>query len=239
MMRSAGRPFTAERQLARREGRSLEADAVRVEASAPVNAVADLGPVLAAITALGGKVDKVIGVDHQEIERIRTEVSDIAGRIRTTKAEIAALRHPLASDDKIHEASAQLEAVVASTEDATNRIMSAAEHIDEVVGELKSQFKDGYQAARLQDIADHVLRIYESCNFQDLTGQRINKVVKTLAFVEERVTNMMSIWGEAELATLPLPPTIETRDEGLDLRGPAQAGANDSVSQADIDKLFG
>ena len=83
------------------------------------------------------------------------------------------------------------------------------------------------------------MRIYEACNFQDLTGQRISKVVKTLAFVEERVANMMAIWGEAELATLPLPPSIEKQDEGLDLHGPAQAGASDSVSQADIDKLFG
>lgn len=239
MIRSAGRPFTAERQLARREGRSLEADAGHVEASGPVNAVVDLGPVLAAITELNSKVDRVIGVDHQEIERIRVEVSDIAGRIRTTKAEIAALRHPLASDDKLDQASAQLGAVVASTEDATNRIMTAAEHIDEAVSELKSQIKDGYQAARLSDIADHVMRIYEACNFQDLTGQRINKVVKTLAFVEERVANMMTIWGEAELATLPLPPSIEKQDDGLDLHGPAQTGANDSVSQADIDKLFG
>ena len=239
MIRAAGRPFTAERQLARREGGSLDADAVHVEASESVNAVVDLGPVLAVINELGSRVDKVIGGDHQEIERIRIEVSDIAGRIRTTKAEIAALRHPLASDDKLDQASAQLGAVVASTEDATNRIMTAAEHIDEAVSELKTQLKDGGQTARLSDIADQVMRIYEACNFQDLTGQRINKVVKTLAFVEERVANMMAIWGEAELATLPLPPSIEKQDEGLDLHGPAQAGASDSVSQADVDKLFG
>lgn len=239
MIRASGRPFTAERQLARREGRTSEADTLRVETTETAAAVADLGPVLAAINELGSKVDKVIGVDHQEIERIRTEVSDIAGRIRTTKAEIAALRHPLASDDKLDQASAQLGAVVASTEDATNRIMTAAEYIDAAVSELKSQIKDGDQAARLSDIADQVMRIYEACNFQDLTGQRISKVVKTLAFVEERVANMMAIWGEAELATLPLPPSIEKQDEGLDLHGPAQAGASDSVSQADIDKLFG
>ncbi len=154
MIRASGRPFTAERQLARREGRTSEADTLRVETTETAAAVADLGPVLAAINELGSKVDKVIGVDHQEIERIRTEVSDIAGRIRTTKAEIAALRHPLASDDKLDQASAQLGAVVASTEDATNRIMTAAEYIDAAVSELKSQIKDGDQAARLSDIAD-------------------------------------------------------------------------------------
>ena len=238
MTNSAARPFTAERQRAGRQGRSLDSDTIRMEAPAPVAAVTDLGPVLAAISVLGGKFDKVIGVDHQEIERIRTEVSDIAGRIRSTKAEIAALRHPLASDDKLNQASAQLEAVVASTEDATNNIMAAAEHIDETIAELRSHVTDSYQSDRLNDIADHVVRIYESCNFQDLTGQRINKVVKTLAFIEERVNNMMAIWGEAELATLPLPPSLEKHDGGLDLHGPAEVGTADSVSQADIDKLF-
>ena len=114
--------------------------------------------------------------------------------------------------------------------------MSAAEQIDEAVAELMSHAGDSYQAARLNDVADQVIRIYESCNFQDLTGQRINKVVKTLAFIEERANSMMKVWFEAELAIMPLPPSIEKRDGDLDLHGPATAA---SVSQADIDKIFG
>ncbi len=234
-MTRSTRPFTAELQLARREGRPIEAETVI--AQAPV-AAADLGPILSAIQGLDGKIERMVGSDHQEIERIRTEISDIAGRIRTTKAEIAQLRHPLASDDKLTQASSQLGEVVSATEAATNGIMSAAEQIDEAVAELKTLVADGYQMAKVNDIADQVVRIYEACNFQDLTGQRITKVVRTLAFIEERVANMMAIWGEDELKTMPLPPSIEKRDGDMALHGPAGDEAG-NASQADIDKLFG
>ncbi len=234
-MTRSTRPFTAELQLARREGRPLEAEAVLTQA--PV-AAADLGPILAAIQGLDGKIERMVGSDHQEIERIRTEISDIAGRIRTTKAEIAQLRHPLASDDKLTQASSQLGEVVSATEAATNGIMSAAEQIDEAVAELKTLTSDGYQMSKVNDIADQVVRIYEACNFQDLTGQRITKVVRTLAFIEERVANMMAIWGEDELRTMPLPPSIEKRDGDMALHGPA-GNEDGNASQADIDKLFG
>lgn len=236
-MSRSTRPFTAELQLARREGRPLEP--VAPLAQAPATVTADLGPIMAAINGLDGKLEKMIGIDHQEIERIRTEISDIAGRIRTTKAEIAQLRHPLASDDKINQASSQLGQVVSATEVATNSIMSAAEQIDEAVAELKTLVTDGYQMAKVNDVADQVVRIYEACNFQDLTGQRITKVVKTLAFIEERVANMMAIWGEDELKTMPLPPSIEKQDGDVALHGPAGGDSTGNASQADIDKLFG
>ena len=219
-MSRSTRPFTAELQLAHREGRPLEPAAQPAQAPAPVTA--DLGPIMAAINGLDSKLEKVIGIDHQEIERIRTEISDIAGRIRATKAEIA-----------------QLGQVVPATEVATNNIMSAAEQIDEAVAALKTLVTEGYQMAKVNDVADQVVRIYEACNFQDLTGQRITKVVKTLAFIEERVANMMAIWGEDELKTMPLPRSIEKQDGDVALHGPANGDSTGNASQADIDKLFG
>lgn len=219
-MSRSTRPFTAELQLAHREGRPLEPAAQPAQAPAPVTA--DLGPIMAAINGLDSKLEKVIGIDHQEIERIRTEISDIAGRIRATKAEIA-----------------QLGQVVPATEVATNNIMSAAEQIDEAVAALKTLVTEGYQMAKVNDVADRVVRIYEACSFQDLTGQRITKVVKTLSFIEERVANMMAIWGEDEFKTMPLPRSIEKQDGDVALHGPATGDSTGNASQADIDKLFG
>ena len=219
-MSRSTRPFTADLQLAHREGRPLEPAAQPAQAPAPVTA--DLGPIMAAINGLDSKLEKVIGIDHQEIERIRTEISDIAGRIRATKAEIA-----------------QLGQVVPATEVATNNIMSAAEQIDEAVAALKTLVTEGYQMAKVNDVADRVVRIYEACSFQDLTGQRITKVVKTLSFIEERVANMMAIWGEDEFKTMPLPRSIEKQDGDVALHGPATGDSTGNASQADIDKLFG
>ncbi|MFV3073097.1 protein phosphatase CheZ [Niveispirillum fermenti] len=201
-----------------------------------MNVSVDNAEVLAAISALGGKLDRFLTVDHTHIEQIQVEIADIAGRIKATKVEMAALRHPLAHEDTFQEASEQLSAVVRATEAATNIIISAAEEVEDIVNEVRSQLPEGYQSSRLKDLNDVTLRIFEACNFQDLTGQRITKVVQALAFIEERIDSMMSVWNSKEFEALPLPPSIAKHDDGLALHGPMDGQA--SVSQADIDALF-
>lgn len=200
----------------------------------PMAATVDTGEILDRIAILEAKLDRFLAHDHVEIERIRMEIEDISGRIKATKAEIAQIRHPLANEDKFQEASQQLMAVVSSTEDATNIIMNCAEQLEEIVNEVRDQLPEGYQAERLGVMNDIIIRMFEACNFQDLTGQRITKVVRTLAFVEERVNAMISVWNMREFETLPLPKTTEKEDGGLILHGPTK----ESVSQADIDALF-
>lgn len=63
--------------------------------------------------------------------------------------------------------------------------------------------------------------------------------LKTLAFIEERVADMMAIWSEDDLETMPLPPSIENQDGGVALHGPAGGDSTGNASQADIDRLFG
>ena len=82
-----------------------------------------------------------------------------------------------------------------------------------------------------------IIKIFEACNFQDITGQRITKVVTTVKFIEERVNSMINIWGPesfAEIEVVEAPPT----DPDHDLLSGPQLG-NSGVSQDDIDKLFG
>jgi len=250
-MTASTKRFMAELQLAaRREGRmpALAVDA-RLEASepppppAPVVVAADNREVLQAIAALEAKIDRVLVTEQTDIAQIQVEVADNSGRIKATKVEIAALRHPLAGEDKFHLASQELDAVVKATEIATNAIIACAEELEEIIHELRAQVPEGYQASRIHDMNEVVVRIYEACNFQDLTGQRINKVVRALAFIEQRVESMMSVWHKSDLATLPLPPSIIRDDQGLALTGPAPleslaATAADNISQADIDALF-
>lgn len=242
MSGGAKRPFMAERQMAERNARlhggtAPGQPALPPPAAAPAIAVAaDNSEVLAAIEQLGAKLDRFLSQDHVKIEQVQTEIQDIAGRIKATKLEMAALRHPLANEDKFQEASQQLMAVVTATEQATNAIIGAAEQIEDIVAEVRAQIPEGYQAGRLNDLSDVVLRIYEACNFQDLTGQRITKVVQALAFIEERIEAMMSLWNRKEFEALPLPPDLHRKDAGLNLHGPAKPA--ESISQADIDALF-
>ncbi|WP_420403320.1 hypothetical protein [Nisaea sp.] len=205
----------------------------------------DLSEVMEAIRNLERKIDghpapantgDVTAVQDRKIEEIRTEIADIAGRIQATKVEIAALRHPLANDDKFEAASAELSEIVRQTEGATEGIMSNAEKIEEVIADLMSVTQDEYANSRLGEIADFVTAIYESCNFQDLTGQRITKVIKVLNYIEERVDAMMETWDIREFQTMPLPEDITRKDEDLTLSGPMQEG--EAISQDEIDAMF-
>ena len=42
--------------------------------------------------------------------------------------------------------------------------------------------------------------IYTACSFQDITGQRTEKVVKALRFIEQRINAMIEIWGVDDIA---------------------------------------
>ncbi|MEP2182764.1 protein phosphatase CheZ [Roseibium sp.] len=215
----------------------------------------DLSEVMEAIRALESKIDghppepapaeataaaaaavENTGKQDQKIEEIRTEISEIAGRIQATKVEIAALRHPLSNEDKFESATEELSEIVRQTETATDGIMGNAEKIEEVVADLLTMTTDEYANSRLGDIADLITAIYEACNFQDLTGQRINKVIKVLNYIEERVDAMMSTWDIREFQTMPLPEDITRKDEDLTLSGPMMEGQ--AISQEDIDAMF-
>jgi chemotaxis protein CheZ len=133
----------------------------------------------------------------------------------------------------------ELGAVVSGTEAATNSILAAAEEIDEITGTLSSRLS-GEDAAMTQRISDRVITIFEACNFQDITGQRISKVVSSMKFIEERVTQMAHIWGGLEsfndVESFKVPE--REGDEAL-LNGPALDGDPTRTSQDAIDALFG
>ena len=89
---------------------------------------------------------------------------------------------------------------------------------DDSAKALTASLKDDYKRGLAQEIQDNVLRIYEACNFQDIAGQRIGNVMKTLAAIETQVADMLSrcddIPAAGPVARSALPP-----ERGL-LNGP-------------------
>jgi len=177
--------------------------------------------------------------EMSEAAKLKVELDAIYEAIAQTKREIATLHHTTGSEgEEMNRVTNELDAVVIGTEGATETILSAAEFIDETANTLSARLKS--QDAELAgDIQDKVIQIFEACNFQDLTGQRITKVVSTLRFVEDRIIQMMDIWGGIESFQ-----EIETEqreakegDAAL-LNGPALESDVDVATQDDIDALF-
>jgi chemotaxis protein CheZ len=129
-----------------------------------------------------------------------------------------------------------LDAIVRGTEQATQQLLQAAEDIDQSANTLSAALKSGHEKDLANDIRDRVVQIFEACNFQDLTGQRVGKVVEALAFLEEHVGRLMEIWKGIEQFK---PVVFETADgDNKLLNGPKLVGDSGHSSQNDIDVLF-
>jgi len=177
----------------------------------------------------------------KEAAKLKHELDLMQAAILRTKSEIVSLRYDGASSERIRSVTDELDEVVAGTEGATETILSAAELIDSNASSLSGTLS-GSDAGQALEIQEQVIAIFEACNFQDITGQRINKVVTALRFIEERVESMLKIWGESSFVG------VEAADDGSGdveiplgeelANGPALPEASDQASQADIDALF-
>ena len=171
-----------------------------------------------------------------EMSILRGQLKELKESIDKTKSEIAALhRTGDGEEDRFVTAAMELDAIVQATEVATNNILGSAEDIDDLAREIKLRIDDVKSHDHLDSIANSVINIFENCNFQDITGQRTGKVVKTINFLEDRILTMINIWGEEEFEGIDLPDDLRSADEKL-LEGPQLDGQG--ISQDDIDSLF-
>jgi chemotaxis protein CheZ len=164
-----------------------------------------------------------------------TEIHELSRFITEAKADLATIRPEEIQNFHIPTATDELDAVVSATEFATTAIMEAAEDIESTAEAL-----DGEHATVLANAAT---RIYEACSFQDITGQRIGKVVGTLHKIEEKVDALLVALGDDDEAR------EKMRRRMNDQRSPAAAPTDADLmqgpqlpegasSQDDIDALF-
>ncbi len=161
---------------------------------------------------------------------VTEELTMIAKEISRMKQEISQLRANDMTGNKIPDAGRELDAIVEATENATNTIMEAAE---EIMAADPSD-TDAYQEL----VSNNMIGIFEACTFQDITGQRISKVVGTLRFIDERVSSFIEhLRIPADLEVDGEETEEERRQRELILHGPQHSG--EGVSQDDIDALLG
>lgn len=175
-------------------------------------------------------------LDSNDGKILKRELLAMFGHIQRIRQELAAIRLP-STDDQDHFANMadQLDAIVEATEDATNTIMTNMEEIEGLIGEAKTRVADPGAGKLLDQMTDKVNAVFEACSFQDLTGQRVTKVVKSLQYIEERVNAIIRTWGRDELEKVVLDLNEHDPDKAL-LHGPQRKGHG--VSQSEVDKLL-
>lgn len=207
--------------------------------------------ILNEIAALRQEVAELRGVQSHETAEdddmkrdVRVEIAQMVRSIGRAKTQIAAIKNPVMGRDEMEKASLQLEEITKATEDATNEIMSATDEVEQFLKEIHSHTVEDPDVSPLIDQAsERLITIIEACAFQDLTGQRVTQVVKTLRYIESRVLAMIDIWGLDAFKDVEIPAdeAAATSDEAQNeddelLNGPALGGQG--LSQADIDALF-
>lgn len=179
--------------------------------------------------------------EDETIGQLRAELQDLSDTIQHTMREVATIRHPMMENDRVQSAVDELGAIVAATEFATEQILTAAETIENSLGDAASA--DAEPAAVERGCVDRaaateaVTSIYEACNFQDITGQRITRVMTLLRDVDERLLAIIEHVGPDRFVAEARPPDCGSTcaDKAL-LNGPAVAGGG--LQQSSIDSLF-
>lgn len=164
-------------------------------------------------------------------DEIRQGIADIERELATARMEMARLAREADAGGRILHASEDLETVVAATEQATQEILAAAERIQETAWTLRESGADGAACDALDALATE---IYLACSFQDLTGQRIARVVKTMSFVQDRIGSFVETLGIEPTPIAPEPD--EPVPSAPRASGPARAG--EGVDQARVDGLM-
>ncbi|BDG73019.1 protein phosphatase CheZ [Roseomonas fluvialis] len=155
------------------------------------------------------------------------ELEGLGRTIARAKAEIAALSVDDITGAHIPSATDELDAIVGHTAQATNEILDCCEALEKLQAEVPEA-----AAATLQDA---VTRIYEACSFQDITGQRIGKVVSALKAIESRVEAAVANASGRPAPVAPAPAEPVTEGRAL-ANGPQLPGG--ATSQAEIDRLL-
>ena len=174
-----------------------------------------------------------------EMQKLKGELVIIHNAISRTKQEIATLHLTGFRGQQMSRMTHELDAVVSGTEQATQSILSMVEEIDQIASNLIETAPNEAEREVGRNIQERVVKVFEACNFQDITGQRISKVVNSWKFIESHVDSMMEIWGgiDAFKEFIPDAPPEPQGDDAL-LNGPKLEEDAGHVSQDDIDALF-
>jgi chemotaxis protein CheZ len=175
----------------------------------------------------------------EQCEKLKVELDLIHDAINRTKREIAVLHGKSHDGAEMAKVNGELGAVVGGTEQATQQILEATEAIDQAASALSKNISPDQQKLLTEEIQERVISIFEACNFQDLTGQRISKVMTTMKFIENHINAMMEIWGGVDAIKAHATPIVDTREgDAKLLNGPKLDGDVGHASQDDIDALF-
>lgn len=175
-------------------------------------------------------VEKLGRSQDESTKAVYQQLRELKEIIDTARQDLSEKNPSEITQDHIPAATDELDEIVKATAEATGTIMDSCEAIEEKAGPDN------------QAVIDEVTKIYEACSFQDITGQRITRVVKTLQAIEGKVNALLGVIDDgavkakaASAESSASKDISEMSDEDL-LNGPQSS--DQAISQDEIDRLL-
>jgi chemotaxis protein CheZ len=157
-----------------------------------------------------------------QIPEIRAELHEVEQTAERTRKALAEID---AAHQRDGDLGNELDLVVAASAQAISGVLSDADRISEISTTMRAQGVAEYVCDQLDGLSEH---INTACAFQDLTGQRTQKVVIALRLLEARVHELVKLWQAESPVQAPAKNEL--------LSGPAREG--EGLMQDQIDELL-
>ncbi|MDO9713392.1 protein phosphatase CheZ, partial [Paracraurococcus lichenis] len=162
-------------------------------------------------------------------QSILDEINAMKGVLDVARREMVGLT-PHLFDENSGGPNTALDTVVVETERATLEIMQQTEKLQITCDRLVAGVPES--AADLAVISDAALAIVLACSFQDITGQRLRRVIRTLQDFDLRIATLMRLLDVRPDER----PSAQPEQASL-LNGPSLPGGSGLEQQA-VDDLF-
>jgi chemotaxis regulatin CheY-phosphate phosphatase CheZ len=172
------------------------------------------------------------GGTSQRLE-ILLEIADMAQAIVQMRAEILSMKP---SGTGPLDATEELDSIVHMTENATSRILAAAEQVQEIAWTMRER---GSIETLCDELDTQATEIYTACTFQDLTGQRTRKVIQVLRYLEDRINAMVTAREKeiAEEMAAGEPSSSSLMQAGVDAVMQPGAASNEDRQDATLEDI--
>jgi hypothetical protein len=152
------------------------------------NRATDTNRVLEAIDRL---YNAALGAhDDVQLDLFARDLEDMRASIEDARRDLAAIKPREGLTARFRAAEHDLDAVASAAERATSDILSAVERLQDISEKLRADKAD---ADLCDEIETHARGIFMASAFQDMTGQRITRLVGALNYLEHRVKAMLAM----------------------------------------------
>lgn len=200
---------------------------------------------VAAVKEMFGQEDGSQG--NATTEKLYQELGELARYINNAKKELQEVKSSNIADEHLPSATNQLDAIVHMTEQATSKIMDECDRVTMFHNDMRERLinmdpplePDALAGVddSINEAAASITRVYEACNFQDITVQRVQKVVRALQEIERQVLRMVVVFGLMENKNqLDAETQAELQEDAALLNGPQLSGQG--LDQDEIDSIL-